>query len=298
MKKASRGMEYIRRGASVCSLRSADRCRDTDVVIPEQVLFKGRVIEIDNYAFRNCSLIKSVVIPEGIISIGDYSFENCKNLEHIVLPQSLKSIGRGAFRHCEKLKSIVLPSTVTSLSVETFACCYSLESIDLSYILTIGKYALAECESLVDITVGDSIEKIDATSFRDSGYYKHHANWKDGLLYLSKWVIGCNGSVDEYVVQSDTVGIASDVFANEWHIKRTKNPEYDDVLDWFNAALECPNMMLPDLSHTPEYFEEIISAKIRYEGTSEEWNRIIKLRGEKRIPAFITTADGIIEISL
>lgn len=239
-----------------------------------------------------------MVIPEGIISIGDYAFENCKNLEHIVLPQGLKSIGRGAFRHCEKLKSIVLPSTVTSLSFETFACCYSLESIDLSHILTIGKYAFAECESLVDITVGNSIEKIDATSFRDSGYYKHHANWKDGLLYLGKWVIGCNGSVDEYVVQSDTVGIASDVFANEWHIKRTKNPEYDDVLDWFNAALECPNMMLPDLSHTPEYFEEIIPVKIRYEGTTSEWNIIVKLRGEKRIPAFVTTDDEPIETYL
>ena len=239
-----------------------------------------------------------MVIPEGIISIGDYAFENCKNLEHIVLPQSLKSIDRGAFRHCENLKSVVLPSTVTSLSVETFACCYSFESIDLSHIRAIGKYVFAECESLVDITVGDSIEKISTTTFRDSGYYKHHANWKDGLLYLGKWVIGCNGSVDEYVIRSGTVGIASDVFANEWHVKRTQNPEYDDVLDWFNAALECPNMMLPNLSHTPEYFEEIIPAKIRYERTTAEWNRIVKLRGEKRIPAFVTTNDGTIETYL
>ena len=298
MKKASKGMKYTRRGAGVCSLSNVDGCRDADIIIPEQVLFKGRVIEIDNYAFRNNAQIKSFVIPEGIVSIGDYAFENCKNLEIVVLPQSLKSIGRGAFMHCENLKSILLPSTVTSLSVETFACCYSLESIDLSHILTIGKYAFTECESLVDITVGDIIEKIDATSFRDSGYYKHHANWKDGLLYMGKWVIGCNGSTGEYVIRSGTVGIASDVFATEWHIKRTKNPEYDDVLDWFNAALECPNMMLPDLSHTPEYFEEIIPTKIRYAGTTAEWNRIAKLRGENRIPAFITTEDGTIETHL
>ena len=73
---------------------------------------------------------------------------------------------------------------------------------------------------------------------------------------------------------------------------------YDDVLDWFNAALECPNMMLPDLSHTPEYFEEIIPAKMRYAGTTAEWNRIVKLRGEKRIPAFVTTDDEPIETYL
>ena len=298
MKKSSKGMKYTRRGAGVCSLSNVDGCRDADIIIPEQVLFKGSVIEIDNYAFRNNAQIKSVVIPEGIVSIGDYAFENCKNLEYVVFPQSLKSIGRGAFMHCEKVNRIILPSTIVEIATETFACCYSLESIDLSHILTIGKYAFAECESLVDITIGDALKKIDATSFRDSRYYKHHANWKDGLLYLGKWVIGCNGSVDEYAVQSDTVGIASDVFAIEWHIKRTKNPEYDDVLNWFNAALECPNMMLPDLSHTPEYFEEIIPAKIRYKGTTAEWNRIVKLRGEKRIPAFVTTDDGTIETYL
>jgi hypothetical protein len=298
MKKASKGMKYTRRGAGVCSLSKVDGCRDADIIIPEQVLFKGRVIEVDNYAFRNNAQIKSVVIPEGIVSIGDYAFENCKNLEYVVFPQSLKSIGRGAFMHCEKLNRIVLPSPIVEITTETFACCYSLESIDLSHIRAIGKSAFAQCDSLVDIAMGDCLAEIDTTSFRDSGYFKHHANWKDGLLYLGKWVIGCNGSVDEYAVQSDTVGIASDVFANEWHIKRTKNPEYDDVLDWFNAALECPNMMLPDLSHTPAYFEEIIPAKIRYEGTTAAWNRIVKLRGEKRIPAFVTTDDGTIETYL
>lgn len=298
MKKASKGMTYTRRGAGVCSLRSAEGCRDTDVIIPEQVLFKGRVIEIDNYAFRNNTQIKSVIIPEGIISIGNCAFENCKNLELVVLPQSLKSIGRGAFMHCEKLKSIVLPSMITDISVETFACCYSLKSIDLSNIHTVGKYAFAKCDSLKDIVIGAELEEIYASSFQDSGYCMHHGNWKNGLLYLGKWVIGCKGAIDECILKKDTMGIAADVFANEWHIKRTKNPEYDHVLDWFNAALECPNMMLPDLSQTPEYFEEIISAKICYEGTSEEWNKIIKLRGEKRIPAFITTANGIIETSL
>ena len=52
--KASKGMEYIRRGAGVCSLSSVGGCRDADIIIPEQVFIKGRVTEIDNYAFRNC----------------------------------------------------------------------------------------------------------------------------------------------------------------------------------------------------------------------------------------------------
>lgn len=295
MKKASRGMKYTRRGAGICSLRSVEGGRDAEVIIPAKVLLKGSVTEIDNYAFRNSSHVQGVVIPEGVVAIGEFAFEDCKNLEYIVLPQSLQTIGRGAFMHCEKLKSIVLPKAISSISDEAFACCYSLERIDLTHVQAIGKYAFAECDSLKDIRTGECIKEIDASSFRGSGYYKHHANWKNGLLYLGKWVIGCNGSAEEYTVKRDTVGIVSDVFDNEWHIKRTRNPEYDDALHWFHAALECPNMMLPDLSHIPEYFEEILPAKIKYEGTAADWGRIIKLRGVKRIPVLVRCEDGVRE---
>ena len=298
MRKASKGMEYTRRGAGVCSLRSADGCKDTDVIIPEQILSKGKVIEIDSYAFRNNTQIKSAVIPEGVVSIGDNVFENCKNLERVVLPQSLRSIGRGAFIHCEKMKSIVFPSTITAIAAETFACCYSLESVDLSHIRSIGKYAFAQCDFLRDITISDDVEEIDTTSFWDTGYYKHHKNWKDSLLYLGKWIVGCNGSIGEYVIKSGTVGIATDTFANESHIKRTKNPMFDYLQEQFQIAMVCPQVPMPDFSDVPEYFEEIVPAKIRYEGASEEWSKVIKLRGEKQIPALVTTEDGAIETYL
>ncbi len=295
MRNASKGMKYTQRGAGVCSLCNADGCRDTDVVVAEQVFLRGKVVEIDHDAFRNNTQIKSVVLPEGIVSIGDYAFENCKNLERVVLPQSLKSIGRGAFRHCEKLKRIVFPSTITSIAAEAFACCFRLESVDLSHMRAIGKDAFSECDSLKEIAVGDGIEEIYATSFRNSEYYKHHSNWKDGLLYLGKWIIGCKGSMDEYRIKKDTVGIASDVFRDEWHIKRTKNPEYDDAMEKLDTAMACGNAPIPDLTRIPEYFEEIIPVRIRYEGTSEEWRNVIKLRTDQRFPVRITTDDATIE---
>ena len=298
MKKSSKRIKYIRYEKGTCLLRSANDCKVSNVIIHKWVLFKGKVIGIDNYAFRNRIRIKSVVIPEGVVSIGDYAFENCKNLERIVLPHTLKSIGRGAFMHCEKLKSIVLPETVTSISAETFACCYSLKNIDLSNIHTVGEYAFAKCDSLNNIAIGDALAEIYASSFQDSGYYIHRENWKDGLLYLGKWVAGCNGLLDEYIVKSNTIGIAADTFADEQHVKRTPNPMFNYLQEQLQIAMVCPQVPVPDLSDVPEYFEEIVPARIHYEGTSEEWNKIIKLRGEKRIPVFITTANGTIETSL
>ena len=55
---------------------------------------------------------------------------------------------------------------------------------------------------------------------------------------------------------------------------------------------------MPDFSNVPEYFEEIVPVKIRYEGTIEEWNKVIKLIGEKRILAEVSAVDGTVRTLL
>lgn len=60
--------------------------------------------------------------------------------------------------------------------------------------------------------MGDELKEINVSSFKDSGYYNDYGNWKNGLLYLGKWIIGSNGRLDEYVIKADIVGIAADVF--------------------------------------------------------------------------------------
>lgn len=192
MKRKSKGIEYIRFDAGNCFLKTAAKCKDADVIIPEKVLFKGVVKAIDREAFRKNIKLKSIVIPDGVEHIGRFAFASCKNLERISLSGALKTIGEGAFY---------------------------------------------KCEALTDIKVGGSLEKLYATSFAESGYWKCRENWKDGLLYLGKWVIGCNGQYDEYVISPDTVGIAADVFVEEQHVKRTKNEEYDRALELFNVAM-------------------------------------------------------------
>ena len=71
-------------------------------------------------AFRDCSEITSVVVPEGVTHLGDAVFMNCINLNDIRLPESLKSIGECAFLHCVSLKQIVLPPEIKSLSRQLF----------------------------------------------------------------------------------------------------------------------------------------------------------------------------------
>ena len=298
MGKESWGLKYTRRGAGICSLRTAEGCRSTEITVPVRNWLYGEVVEIDPYAFRNNAQVKSVVLPEGIVAIGEFAFEGCRHLERIVLPQSLLSIGRGAFLGCQSLREIVLPPSVTAIPDEAFTACTSLVRMDLQAVRNVGRYAFAECASLTEITLGNATEEVDATSFLECGYYRQHGNWQEGLLYLGGWVIGCKGTNGEYLIKESTKGIARDVFANEWHVRRTENPEYAALFQWFQEALECPNMELPDLESTPKYFEEIVPASVRYTGSSDAWERVIRLRGEKGIPTRVTTEDEVLELYL
>lgn len=153
---------------------------------------------------------------------------------------------------CRK-RQIVLPPAITHVATEAFSSCYLLESIDLSHVRSIGIYAFARCDSLKDITIREDVTKIDATSFRDSGYYKRRKNRRNGLLYLGKWVIDCEGPTDEYKITRETVGIATDAFANECHIKRTQNPEFTNTIPTFDTVALCFIGPPPDFLEIPEY---------------------------------------------
>ena len=65
---------------------------------------------IDNYAFKDCVELLSVVIPDTVEVIGDEAFYNCKSLSEIVLPESVKIIKNGAFNKCKRRIRIYVPA--------------------------------------------------------------------------------------------------------------------------------------------------------------------------------------------
>ena len=77
-------------------------------------------------AFRGCSSLSSITLPEGITSIGVRAFYGCTSLSSITLPEGITSIGRGAFHGCSSLSSITLPEGITSIGGEAFYGCSSL----------------------------------------------------------------------------------------------------------------------------------------------------------------------------
>ena len=84
------------------------------VSIPSEVTYNGgtfKVKEINRFAFRLCSKITSVNIPEGVTRVGEFAFQGCNSLEEIDLCTTLKTIGSGAFIDLPKLKKVKCDAT-------------------------------------------------------------------------------------------------------------------------------------------------------------------------------------------
>lgn len=137
----------------------------TSAVVPDTI--QGiPVVGIDGSAFLDCSLLKSVSLPDGIPELKSHVFYSCSALESIVIPQSVTKIGECAFSYCESLKTITVPGNVTRIDDMAFGACYGLESITLSYgVISVGESAFAECHSLTNISLPNSLQVISPFAF-------------------------------------------------------------------------------------------------------------------------------------
>lgn len=68
-------------------------------------------------------------ISAGIKEIASAAFRNCSNLPSITIPQSVTKIGESAFAYCTKLTTITIPSSVTLIDEHAFQSCSALKSI-------------------------------------------------------------------------------------------------------------------------------------------------------------------------
>jgi hypothetical protein len=137
------------------------------IVLPNTTIFV-----IPNYAFQNCTNLRSVTIGNSVTSIGAEAFSRCTGLTEIIIPDSVTTIGMNAFQF-SGLTSITIPGSVTSIGRLAFNNSQSLESviigdsvnIDDSVTGSIGQQAFQGCTSLKSVTIGNSITSIDQQAF-------------------------------------------------------------------------------------------------------------------------------------
>lgn len=118
----------------------------------------GKVAAIGAGAFKNCSNLSVVNLPNSLSSIGDEAFCECSQLTSIDLPTSLETIGIGAF--CDTgLTSLTIPASVTSIGRAAFTGCA------FTYVIMEGETPADLGEGATDPDVWYSVFDADVTIY-------------------------------------------------------------------------------------------------------------------------------------
>ena len=141
----------------------------TTANIPATVSYDGttyNVTSIGYRAFRNCSSLTSITIPNSVTSIGDRAFQFCSSLTSVTIPNSVTSIGESAFYDCSSLTSVAIPNSVSIIEKAAFQNCSSLTSVEIpNSIDSIRIQTFYGCSSLTSVTIPNNIIRLSTGAF-------------------------------------------------------------------------------------------------------------------------------------
>ena len=224
-----------------------------DLTIPSSVTYNGitySVVSIDAEAFRNCSGLTSVTIPNSVVSIFSSAFKGCSGLVEMTIPfvgssatattaseSTLFGYIFGAYSYTggtaveqkygsitSQKKTYYIPSSLRSVTVTggnmlygAFYGCSMLTTIIMpNSVTSIGNYAFYNCNGLSgSLTIPNSVTSIGNSAFRGCSGLTGALTIPDSVTSIGQYAFyGCSGLTGALTIPNSVTSIGVYTFHN------------------------------------------------------------------------------------
>ena len=158
------------------------------------IRFDNYVTSIPSKAFKDCTTLESIYLPEGVTYIAPDAFEGCTNLKYIIspnstnysmfiyngelmaiapgltdvtIPKEVKSIGGAVFQN-SKVENLTLyaSTTIDAYAFQNNNALKTLTIIDVEHGKgNIGNCAFEQCSKLTNVSIGKGVTSIGYEAF-------------------------------------------------------------------------------------------------------------------------------------
>ena len=293
-----------------------------NLVISKNISYEGytlNVTSIGESAFKNCTSLTSITIPNSVTSICYSAFYGCTSLTSITIPDSVTSIGGSAFSGCTSLSSVTVPDSVTSIGDSAFYGCTSLTNVTIpDSVTSIGSYAFEGCTSLTSVNYSGTKSQCKSIE----GYYNISKIIKctDGIVGNGNTVtidnlkykiyddtaslVGYTDTPENLIIPESVLyegytvtvtGIGDEAFYNCTSLTSITIPDSVTIIgnNAFNGCRSLVSVTIPNSvkSIGSSAFNACSNLKsVNYNGTKAQWKSI---SGYDNVSQIIKCTDGI-----
>lgn len=169
--------------------------------IAEIVITSGT--SISDSAFRDCTSLTTLTIPDSVTSIGNYAFSGCDNLQSIYISNiaawcNISGLDN-LMRYGTSSKNLYLNNKlVTSLTIP-------------DEVTAISSYAFYGCESIVSATISDNVTSVGGAAFSGCNGLTRIIGPSDMVSTVAKQ---CNSTAVEEIVITNGTSIGDSAFSS------------------------------------------------------------------------------------
>ncbi|MGI6710099.1 MAG: leucine-rich repeat protein [Bacilli bacterium] len=248
----------------------------TDVEIPGTI-GGYTVTTIAAYAFRNCSALTSITVPNSVTSIESHAFSGCSSLTSISLPfvgasreaiegnalfgyifgttsytggsstrQYYSSSSSSTYYIPTSLKTVIITNT-TELKYGAFYNCLELTSITLpTGITSIGVCAFAHCQSLTSITLPNSVTSVGVNAFTHC-YDLTSITLSTGITSIGSFAFANCSSLESIILPTGITDLNEFMFLNCTNLGNVIIPTNITYIGYeaFSGCTSLTNIYIP-----------------------------------------------------